>query len=463
MPRKGLLFACLFTAVHILVLHNLVLLSRDFLLGDGSAERVLPTPRYELVRVEDDPASRVYQAQNRLAVDFAQIYFPSRYVDRLRDNYETGELDPLQRPSRYAPLLAIICSVSLCRLEYGPASLLHMVIQLAVFLGCLGVVLRALKMGRLFLPALLVANIALFLTPAGLSWFERGQFSLYAAAGYLLLLAGLLRGEPKLVLAAAPLAFIKWTSLPYLPVAFSILLFAGTGAAERKRILVLGAAFASTFAILTLATPVASVHFLQGLLEQESTAIPGGISLAKVLPLPLAKLLPVPLIALGYLHVRSTRRRKEALIPFLAGSAVLMQTYPTLAYDYNMPVLLGVLAPILYWGSLPNTGLPRPGRRLIEYAFLLLLLASYSNYILPRQNWMSFCAHLLVGALLLGLPLRAPRGWPDHGQGEARFARGRVPRRRHESGDARAAGPPTPLHSGILDRLKEPLREDRIR
>jgi len=405
MRTRRLIFACLFAAVHGLALYNLVLLSRDLVLGDGSAERVLPAPRYGLERIPDDPTSRAYQAQDRLAVDFAQIYFPSRHLDGLRRNYEAGDFDPLQRQSRYPPLLAVLCSLSLCRLEYGPASLLHMLIQLAVFYGCLAITLRAFRIGRLLLPALLLVNIALFLTPAGLSWFERGQFSLYVAASYLLLLTGLLQGRPGLVLAAAPLAFIKWTSFPYIPVAFFTLLFAGTVAVERKRTLVLAAAFTAIVAALTLAVPAASPHFLQGLIDQERYAIPGGISLAKLLPLLLAKMLPLPLIALGYLHVRANRGRTEALVPFLAGSAVAMQTYPTLAYDYNMPVLLGVLAPILYWSGLPDPGLPRRARRSLKYASLLPLLASYSTYILPRQNWMVFSMYLLVAGLLLGLPL----------------------------------------------------------
>jgi hypothetical protein len=437
-----LLVACLLAIGSGLALNNLVLLSRDFLLGDRSAEHVLPAPRYGFARIPDDPVSRAYHAQDRLAVDFAQIYFPSRDLDGLSRNYQAGDFDPLQRQSRYPPLLAVLCSISLCRLEYGLASLLHMLIQLAVFSACLVIALRAFGIGRLLLPALLLVNAALFLTPAGLSWFERGQFSLYVAASYLLLLTGLLQGAPLLVLAAAPLAFIKWISLPYIAVAFSAVLFSANGATKRKRAMVLAAAFGAIVAALTFATPVSTPHFLRGLYDQERNAIPGGISLAKVLPLPLAKLLPVPLVALAYLHARANRGRTEALVPFLAGAAVVMQTYPTLAYDYSMPVLLGLIAPILHWSGLPDTALRRHGRRFVEYAYFFLLLTSYSNYILPQQNWMVFCVYLLVAGLFLGLPL-LPSWRP--------------------SGISAAAGPATraPPSEGGRRRHREPGRGPR--
>ena len=402
-PKK-LVFLSFFVLVHIFILRNIYLLSRDMLTGDLSAAQTIPLPRYPFERIPDTPAARQYQAQGRLAVDFAQIYFPAQQMASLGQNYQTGVLDPLNRPSRYPPLLHFLCALTLCKMDYGPASLLHMALQALLFYLVFLFSFKALKIESYLLPALLLLDACLFLTPVGLSWLERGQFSLYVGAAYLLLLLGFLKKKPLLVLLAALFAFIKWTSFPTLAVFFPVYLLSSENSAEAKRALLLAAGFGLLLLGLTFSLPGPSLDFLRGLYQQERFSAPGGISLAKLLPLELVKFLPLPLVLLGWLHLRRFQNRFESLVPFLAGAALLMLTYPTLAYEYNLPSMLGFIPLFIYWISLPGTPLRPPLRHFLAGVFFaFVFLASFTRLATPTPLILG--AYLLVSALLLLLPL----------------------------------------------------------
>jgi hypothetical protein len=395
----------IFILVHILLLRNGFLLSKDMLSGDYSAAGLIPSSRYSYARIPDNPATRMVQAQDRLAVDFAQVYFPSRDGTSLGENYRTGILDPLQRPSRYAPLLHVLCSLTICRLDYGPASLLHMLIQVFLFYLVFILSFKALKIERYLLPGLLLANACLFLSPAGLSWFERGQFSLYLATAYLLILLGFIRKNPLLVLSSALFAFIKWTSFPYFFVVFGVVLLSSKTLARGRQNLLLAGAFLLIMITLTFIYPGPGLDFLKGLYSQERFALPGGISLARLLPVTLVKLLPLPLILLGVLHARMNRVAFEHLLPFWAGSAVLMLTYPTLAYEYNLPSLLGFIPLFFYWSNHPEVSLKPPVRNVIRVAFFAFLyFSSFSNSIFNRGG-IVLGEYVLISAILLFVPL----------------------------------------------------------
>src|SRR6185295_16286041 len=108
-------------------------MSRDMLYGDFSAEHIFPQPHYGFLRVPDTTVSRKYEAVNRLGADFTQIYFPAQKFESIARNYKNGVFDPWDRPSRMAPFLHLLCSRTICKLTYGWASLLHMLIQIGVF------------------------------------------------------------------------------------------------------------------------------------------------------------------------------------------------------------------------------------------------------------------------------------------------------------------------------------------
>jgi hypothetical protein len=401
---KKVLFIIVFVIAHVFILRNALLLSKDMLNGDLSGEKTIPLPRYGFARIPDSPFTEQYQAQNRLAVDFAQIYFPAQQMASLSENYQSGANDPLQRPSRYPPLVHYLCSITICRLDYGLASVLHMAVQAFLFYLVFVISFLSLKIEKYILPGLLLANIYLFLTPAGLSWFERGQFSLYVCIATLLMILGLIKNKPTFVLLSAIFAFIKWTSFPTLFVIFSAALLGSKNLAEGKKNLLLGGAFLLVVFALTFSFPTQSIEFLKGLLQQESSAAPGGVSLAKVLPVWITKLIPLPLIIIGYFHFKINRNVAERSIPFMAGSAVLMLTYPTLAYEYNLPSLLGFIPLLIYWGNLPDNPIDAPMRAIMRYSFFgFVLVASFSNFI--NQGVIIMSEYFLMSAFLLVIPL----------------------------------------------------------
>jgi hypothetical protein len=394
----------IFVLAHILILRNVFLLSKDMLYGDFSAGKILPLPRYGFERISDSATAQRYYAQNRLGIDFAQIYFPSQQFASLSENYQTGALDPLQRPSRYAPPVHFLCSITICKLDYGVASLLDMNLQLLIFYMVLIASFKVLKIEKDLLLGLLLVNACLFLTPAGLSWFERGQFSLYVGTGYLLLILGFVKKNKLFFLFSALFAFIKWTSLPYVLVAFCVYLLNSKNLIEAKHNLLTTFAFLLTVICLCLPFPEQSLYFIKGLIDQERFAVPGGISLAKIMPVAIAKSLPVPLIALGYLHVRINQNEFKRSLPFLVGAAILLLTYPTLAYEYNLPSLLGFIPLLFYWTGLPNETLKPPVREIMKVSFFtFIFLASWSNYI--NQKAIVMGEYLLISVILLLIPL----------------------------------------------------------
>ena len=400
---KGL-FIILFIVAHIFILRNIFLLSKDMLTGDLSAEQLLPMPRFGFERIPASQSAEATHAQNRLAIDFAQIYFPSRQFASLGENYRTGALDPLQRSSRYAPLLHFLCSITLCRLDYGIASLLHMAIQTLLFYFVLIYSFITLKLEKELLPGLFLVNSLLFLTPIGLSWFERGQFSLYVGTSYLLMILGFIKKKNALILVSALFAFIKWTSFPYISVVLVAAFLNSKSLLEAKRTLLLAGAFLLIIITLTFTFPAQSMDFLKGLYQQERFSVPGGISLAKVLPVWIVKFLPIPVIFVGWLHARMNRKDFLRSMPFLAGSAVLMLTYPTLAYEYNLPSLLGFIPLFIFWTKLPDDLIPPVARKVLNYSLLAFgCLASFSNAI--GRGAIVLGEYILISAILLIVPV----------------------------------------------------------
>jgi hypothetical protein len=112
--------------------------------------------------------------------------------------------------------------MTLCRLKYSYASLLNEFIQIVLFLLALYLAFRPLGVSGYFLPCLLFVNCSLFLTPAGLIWFERGQFSLYVAISYLFVSLGFLKRNVLLIVLGALSAFVKWTAFPFFAVVLAI-------------------------------------------------------------------------------------------------------------------------------------------------------------------------------------------------------------------------------------------------
>jgi hypothetical protein len=92
------------------------------------------------------------------------------------------------------------------------------------------------------------------------------------------------------------------------------------------------------------------------------------------------------------------------LIPFLAGSAILMLTFPTLAYEYNLPSLIVFIPLIYFWMKSPDNLIPGTVRNVMKYSlFSFICLASFSNFI--NQGGVIMAEYFFIAAILLIIPL----------------------------------------------------------
>lgn len=405
---KKVLSGIAFVAAYCLIINNFILLSKDMIYGDSSAEKIFPHPFFGFYRIPDRVNTIEHNAVNRLAADYAQIYFPSQEFSSLTKNYETGYLDPWKRPSRYAPFIHYLCSISFCKLDYGYASFLHMLTQMLLFYFFFIAAFKMLSIESDLWIGLLLANIFLFATPAGLGWFERGQFSLYVALSYLLLMLGFLKNKPSFVMASALFAYVKWTSFPFLFVVFAVYLPSARNKKEGVQRTLLALIYILIILLLSLAFRSKFIHFLEGLYTQEINVQPVGVSLTQLLPAGFVKALPLALIFLGYLYLRRNGKTFNHLIPYLIGSGILLLTYPTVAFEYNIPSLFCFIPLVFYWTKHPNIM-----SKVIRYAFFIfVLLISFPDYLnlFIAENTI-LMGYLVVSAAFLLFPWLYPGGF----------------------------------------------------
>lgn len=350
------------------------------------------------------------RALDKLAADFAQVYFPSRMFEDLEQSYTGARFDPWNRASRYAPFVHYVCALTYCRLKYGPASLVHIYLQLFLFYISFIAAFVILKITRYLPFGILFVNICLFLTPVGLSWFERGQFSLYVAIAYLFVTLGMLKRNPIWFLLGGFFAFIKWTTFPVLFVLLSVFIWAAGSFKKIKSNLLLALPLAAIVIALFAWFPKDGYFFVIGLYNQETLVEPVGISLARVLPVIWVKLIPLALIALGIFHVRQYRDTPEGMLPFVGGTCILMIMYPTISFDYNLPALFFFIPFVIYWSEW-SRATSWPHAYLLSYGFFsFLLVASWSGFVSTAigNEYFMFWVYGLMAAMFLLIPLLLP-------------------------------------------------------
>lgn len=393
-------FLVVFVALHLVAASQLYLLSKDILYGDRSASLLAIPLRYPAMQVPATPLTVKFTAQQRLCADFAQVYFPSQNPSALRDAYSTETtLDPWHRPSRYPPLLHLLCSQTLSRLDYGVACLIHLAVQVVLLWASFAYVFFRFGLRKYLLPALLLINVCLFLTPVGLSWLERGQFSLYVALCYLWMTLAVATGERRCAMLGALFGFVKWTAFPFIFVVLMVCLLQKESRLEFKERLFLSATCGGTILLLFFSLPVDGIFFLKGLLGQELTLTPSGLTLLMILPKVAVKTMPLFLVSVGCAIGVASRLQVRYLIPFFAGAAVILTMYPTLAYDYSVPCLTAFIPCMAYWAHLP--GIDRFLGVSTQSLFVLFLLVSSYAYGVLEWSELSIILFYLIVAISL--------------------------------------------------------------
>ncbi|MBC7879000.1 MAG: hypothetical protein H7Y59_17650 [Anaerolineales bacterium] len=253
---------------------------------------------------------------------------------------------------------------------------------------------------------LLLVSMLLFATPTGLGWFERGQFSLYVALSYLLLILGILKNKPVLILASAFFAYVKWTSFPFLFVVIIVYLLSSKDRTEGIQNIRTSLIYLLIILLPSLLFRSKFIHFITGLYLQELHEIPVGISMAQLLPASIVKVLPLILIFLGYFYLRRNNKNFSHLVPYLIGSGILLLTYPTVAFEYNIPNLFCFIPLMFYWTKHSHfLG------KVIRYAFFaFILLISFPDFLgsyLRGNNVLA--GYLAVSIAFLLLPYLFPK------------------------------------------------------
>jgi hypothetical protein len=372
--------------IGVVAVRNFVLLSQDLLLGNGGSSRTFPAPALHPEYLgESEPAVRL-GAVGKPGLDFAQVAFNTLDLRNLENAYVAAKTPlPDHRESRYAPAVVLLCAVTICRLPYGLATYLHVTLQLAIFAVALFTACKAWGLSRLYWPSLGLSFAYIMITPGGLSWFERGQFTLFVATSYLFLLLGLSEKRNLFIALASALAFIKWTSLPFCSVVLAMQIMASRSRVVLQERVVQAAVFAGVFAGLLLIPAIffpGTDLFLRGLARQELLMSPAGGSLAQFFPRVVVKLLPLAMGGIGIAILRLRHLEVQDAVPYLIATAALLLLYPTLAFDYTLPCLLGLLPSALRWLK------QRPPQDYFSAASLyacvaFLLVVSY------RTDWVS--------------------------------------------------------------------------
>ena len=333
---------------------NVLPLAREMLYGDGSSRHMLVEPRHGFMRVPSSELAISYDAAGRIGADFAQIYFPTRSDGSTA--YTTETTDPWHRSSRYAPFVHALCGWTICQFEFGKASLLHVSIQYAVFMGSVIIALVWLGFARLILVYLSFINALLFLTPVGLAMFERGQFSLYVASAYIWLLLTVLNRSILLGTMAAVLGYFKLTSLPFMfvtAVTWVMNARGGIDLYQRARVV---ATVGATILLLFMLFYDEGLRFLSTILKQEYLGRPAGNTLMNIAPTYVVKALPFALLFASVWLARKCALDSLCWFPLVLAVAVLFCVYPTVSYDYSAPTLYGLLPFVLWWNAPPGRG-----------------------------------------------------------------------------------------------------------
>ncbi len=402
---KWPIYIIFFVFLNYFALRNVFLLSRDMIYGDFSAQLLFPSPIYSPQRIPTTSLTSEYQAANRLGADFASIYFPAQEITSLGNAY-TGyvSLDPWKRLPNYAPLVLALCSVTLCKLDYGYAAFGNILIQLLLFFLVIYLVSRLIGIKEYFLLVFLFMEFCLFLTPAGLSWFERGQFSLYMAIAYLLLELGLTKNNTILVVISAAFAFIKWTSLPFIFVVLAVYILNSKTKKELQYSLWAALLFGLVFAIFLLPFINENIHFIQLLIHLESHRFPQGLSLGIYIPNTVVKTLPFGLSLIGLVVAKINKNDFIGLFPFLTGVAVILLLYPTQAFEYSVPSLLGLIPLMIIWVKQFESNQRAIGNLVLLLFLLFVVLASFSTR-LTGSTPMMVIIYLAFSIALMAVPI----------------------------------------------------------
>lgn len=329
-------------AVSPIIFQNAKNLSIAILTGDETP--LTPKPYHGFLHL---PQSDNPERKNMtFAADFAAIYYTARHFNE-PDIY-AGKYDPAGRHILYSPSTYYFYQKTFCRLPYGQAALAHLSFQLILLFAATFFLLGRIKRLFLLIPVTVIYGILIFLTPVGLSWFERGQTDLYAACALMFLIFSFYESKGYAWILAALCLSLKYTIIIFVAeFIFIYLLFSSDRMKWRNFFLFLGGFF-----LTLILFPPQFLPFVWSMYETQNFHFQGMTLVGRVSR---EILFVIAGASLGlYLGLAGLQRKKEifvrqTLLPYGTGLIVLNLLFLSFNYQYRIMTLIGFIPLFILW------------------------------------------------------------------------------------------------------------------
>ena len=287
------------------------------------------------------------------AADFSAFYISARHLNQ-PDIY-TGKYDCLiKTPPRllpYPPFIFYVFNKLFCNLPFAQSVLCYLFLQVAILIVSSYWILRYYQLGEMILPVSVFYCFILFLTPVGLTWFERGQVEIYSAVSILFFMFAVYERKSYAFLLAAFFGSLKFANAFFFFQAFFCLLILFR---DIKTVRFLGI-FIGIILLTFIFFPMDLIssylnccYKYQLLRETQGISLIGRTPFMGVVPILIFSLLIYPLSLL----IRNRNTQKvffETFLPYMTALAAFDLLIPRIAYEYRTLCLLGFVPVLIPW------------------------------------------------------------------------------------------------------------------
>jgi hypothetical protein len=342
----------------------------------GEVSSTYPEPRYGY---QFNPRTDIEFENATYGMGFASVYFSCRHFFEGVNVYDR-KYEITGRYAGFPPLTLFLYYVMFYSTPYAEALVLHIFLQLLLLSATMIWVSRYYRVEYTLPYQLLFMSSMVFLTPVGLSWFERGNFDIYIAVAFAWLIFGLYESKGYAIIIAAVLANLKWTSMPFALEALGIYLLCSR---DRKRYYFMGVFIAVTLATLVV-FPSQLTNFVQVLIYGQKTGI-GGITLVRLLPRGIVDLMPFLIVGAYVVPFRWLKQTEETLketfLPYIVGAAFVDVTLPAISWEYRSVYLAGLITQVFVWNiTVKRGGLFKYGFNVICVVMAIVVFCLSSNF-----------------------------------------------------------------------------------
>ncbi|MBF0331955.1 MAG: hypothetical protein HQL17_08495 [Candidatus Omnitrophica bacterium] len=326
-----------------LIVSNVEKMSRSIMTGKET--KPVPMPLYGFWH----PQSRMNRSEHfTFAVDFAGLYMIARHFGE-PDLYQ-GKYDVMKRTVVFPPILFYMCNRLFCGISFPQAALCFIFLQVAILLISSFWILRYYRLGVLIVPTAVLYFFLLFLTPVGLTWFERGQFDIYPALSILFFMFAVYESKGYAFVLSAFFASLKWVAPLFFLQAFIAYLFLF----HARRSWGYFGLFMGTILLTLIVFPYDLIYsYFQCLLEyQKISPLPSNISLINKIP---SLVQSVLIILSSGAYVLALFQCKEkgiffkTFLPYATGLLALNILMMSRPWEYKALCFLGFVPMIVPW------------------------------------------------------------------------------------------------------------------